>query len=396
MPIPSPFHSRTSQHCISMFYKDWAGYYAVCSYDTSHESEYFAIRNACGLLDVTPLYKYEVSGPDAARFLSRVMSKSIKKLKIGQVTYLCWCDDAGKLIDDGTVSRTGEHSFRVTAADPSLSWFSRFMRGYQVTVEDITDKLAALALQGPTSRALLKDICGDAIDGLKFFHLMPARLGDATVSISRTGYTGDMGFEIWVENTDALQVYDTIWEHGHKFGLQPVGLDCLDVTRIEAGFIMNGVDYHSAHHCLIEARKSSPFEMGLGATVQLKRSPFNGQAALAQERQRGSEWALVGLVTDWPEYESICARYDLPPQICSQAWRSSVPIYNSADTQIGYATSGVWSPLLKQNLALATVKSDYASVGSRLRMEVTVEHTRHSCLATVAEMPFFNPLRKRS
>lgn len=396
MPIPTPFHPRTSELCTSMFYKDWAGYYAVCSYETTHDAEYYAFRNACGLLDATPLYKYDVKGPDAAAFLSWVTVKNIKKLKLGQVTYLCWCDEAGKVIDDGTVTYMAQDHYRLTAAEPSLSWFTRFSRGFDITIEDITTQYGALALQGPTSKGVLADATDLDMDTLGFFRMKRAKLEGVDVVITRTGYTGDLGYEIWVENASALKVYDALLDHGAKYGLLPAGLDALDVTRVEAGFIMNGVDYHSANHCLTDDRKSTPYELGLGGTVQFKGRNFIGKQALQAEAAAGPNWKTMGLITDWPAYTKICEQYGLPPQVCTHAWRTSVPVYNNAGTQVGYATSGAWSPTLKQNLALVTLKADYARPGDVLQMEVTVEHTRHKCPATVAEPPFFNPERKRS
>jgi aminomethyltransferase len=259
MPIPSPFHTRTSELCTSLLWKDWGGYYAVRSYDTYLEREYFAFRHAAGMIDVTPLFKYEVHGPDAAAFLSRVMVKNIAKLEVGQVTYICWCDDMGKVVDDGTVSRLDETYFRVTAAEPSLAWFHRYARGYDVTIEDSTERLAALSIQGPNSREILKRASDADLDTLGFFRLTRAKLDDLDVIISRTGYTGDLGYEVWIPSEQAVGLWDALIDAGKGYGLEPAGLDALDITRVEAGFIMNGVDYYSANHCLIESRKSTPY-----------------------------------------------------------------------------------------------------------------------------------------
>lgn len=396
MPIPTPFHPRTSQLCTSMFWKEWGGYYAVRSYDTCHEREYFAFRHAAGLIDVTPLFKYEVHGPDAARFLSRVMVRDITQLKLGRVTYLCWCDDAGKVVDDGTVSRLDDEYFRVTAAEPALSWLERFATGFRVKVEDSSRRLAALALQGPKSREILRRVTDADLDRLKFFRVTRASLDGTPVHISRTGYTGDLGFEIWIESADALRVWDALIDAGRDYRMLPAGLDALDVTRVEAGFIMNGVDYFSAHHCLIESRKSSPYELGLGWTVNLERDPFAGQDALRQEIKRGPRWVTAGLELDWDEYEALFARLDLPPQVRSGAWRDAVPIYDQRARQVGYATSGAWSPTLKRNLSLATLEAAQGKPGTKLRMEVTAEYRRERVTATVVETPFFNPERKRA
>lgn len=396
MPIPTPFHSRTSAVSKSQDWKDWAGYYAACTYDTSQDSEYFALRHSAGLIDVSPLFKYEIKGPDAAAFLSRVTVKNVHKLKVGRVTYLCWCDDHGKVVDDGTVSRLDENHYRVTAAEPSLSWFDRLRRGYDVTIEDSSAKIGTLSLQGPNSREILRQIADTDMDALRFFATVRCKVQGANVWISRTGYTGDLGYEIWVSNRDAESVWDAIVGAGQKYALLPAGLDAMDVTRIEAGFIMNGVDYYSANHCLTEERKNSPYEIGLGWTVQLDREPFVGQAALRKEKEEGSQRLMVGLDVDWAEIEAVFDRYGLPPELPAHAWRDGRPIYDEAHNWIGQATSGVWSPTLKKNLALAQIEAAHSAVGSKVQFEITAEYRRHTVTATVSQTPFFNPPRKRS
>jgi aminomethyltransferase len=398
MPVPTPFFPRTSALCHSMKYKEWAGYYAVSSYEVHHDSEYYAFRNSAGLLDVTPLFKYHVSGPDAARFLSRIMVRDISKLGIGKVSYCCWCDDHGKVIDDGTVMRRGENEFFVTSADPCYSWFARFLRGYKVELEEISEQYAALALQGPTSRDILRHICDANLDTLKFFTTRKTRCDGFDMWISRTGYTGDLGYELWIENKDALKLYDALTEAGRNYDLRPAGLDALDVTRNEAGLILKDVDYYNALHALIDDRKSSPYEISLGWTVDLERDPFNGQAALKREKQNGSVWAIVGLDIDWPQLEALYNKCGLPAAIGTHAWRSSAPIYSARDKkqQVGYATSGTWSPLLKKNIALGTVRNAHSQLGGELQFEVTIEHKRHTVSAIVSKPQFFNPERKTS
>lgn len=396
MPIPTPFHPRTAELCTSMFWKEWAGYHAVRSFDVHHEREYFAFRNGAGVIDVSPLYKYDVSGPDAAALLSRVTVRDIRELKVGRVTYLCWCDDDGKIVDDGTVSRLDDQRFRLTAADPALAWLHRYARGKRVTIEDTSAKIAALAIQGPTSRDVLR-ACSDApLDTLPFFGTTAAKLDGIDVRISRTGYTGDLGYEVWVPREHALPVWDAIMHAGRDFRCIPAALDAMDVTRIEAGFIMNGVDYFNASHCLIESRKSTPFELGLGWTVKLERDPFVGQAALRAEQQRGPAWGIAGLRYDWDEYEALFAKKGLPPQVPAGAWRDGVPVYDRTGKQVGQATSGAWSPMLKANLALASVRAPHFEPGTRLQIEVTVEYERHRVGAVVDKTPFYNPERKRS
>jgi aminomethyltransferase len=380
-----------------MFWKEWAGYYAVRSYDTCHEREYFAIRHAAGLIDVSPLQKYEVHGPDAAEFLSLIMVKNIRKLRAGRMTYLCWCDDDGKVMDDGTVGRIDVDRYRVTSNGPSLAWLQRHAAPFRVRVEDISERIGALALQGPSSREILEQASSNAVlDKLKFFRMTQAAISGSEVWISRTGYTGDLGYEVWVERDDALRVWDAIMQAGKPYRIEPSGLDAMDVTRVEAGFVLNGVDYFSAHRCLIDSRKSSPYEIGLGWTVNLDREPFIGQAALKRERAEGSEWALVGLELDWDDYESLYEEFGLPPQVPAGAWRDPVPVYDERRQQAGQATSGAWSPILKKNLALATVRHPYKETGTPLRIEVTAEYQRRQIKATVVETPFFDPERKRA
>lgn len=394
MPIGTPFHERTSALCHSYKWKEWAGYYAVCSYDVSLEREYNAFRQAAGLLDVTGLFKYDIRGKDAAAFLSRVTVRDITKLKVGRVTYLCWCDDAGKVVDDGTCTRLDEDHFRLTAADPTYFWLKQLSRGYDVQIEDTSAKLGALALQGPTSRDVLK-ACTDAdMDGLRFFGATAAKLDDKDVWITRTGYTGDLGYEIWVPNDDAIAVWDAVIDAGKPWGIEPAGLDALDVTRVEAGFIMLDVDFYSAPKCTIESRKSTPFEIGLGWTVKVDRGPFVGQDALRREQEAGPAWSVVGLEISWPELELLYEEYGLPPSLPAHTSREAIPIYQGGQ-QVGRATSHTWSPILKKYVALASVRTPWAKVGTELQIEHTVEWSRRTVTATVVEMPFYNPERKR-
>jgi aminomethyltransferase len=395
MPIPSPFHERTQALCTSYRWKDWAGYCAVCSFDTTHDREYFAFRESAGLLDVTPLYKYEVYGPDAAALLGRMMVRDVTKLKAGRMAYTCWCDDDGKVIDDGTVARLEESYFRVTAADPTLHWLQALGRGLDVKLEDSSARLGALALQGPTSRAILRD-AGDAdMDKLKFFGITRAKIGGIPVWISRTGYTGDLGYEIWVEREQALAIWDALMEAGKPHGIEPAALDALDVTRIEAGFVLLGVDYFSSEKMVLETRKSTPLELGFGWMVDLERGNFIGRDAIAAEKKRGSIWHLVGLEVSWEDLETLYASFNLPPSLPATARRDALPVYDEDGRQVGQATSHTWSPLLKKYLAIASVRNGHEAKGTKLQIEHTVEYERRKVTATVAQLPFFDPERKR-
>jgi len=394
MPIGTPFHSRTSALCASQNWRTWSGYFVASSYDVMHDYEYHAIRNSAGLIDISPLYKYEVRGKDAGRFLARVMVKDLSKLRLGQVTYTCWCDDDGKVVDDGTVTRIEEDHFRVTAAEPSYRWLLRLSRGYAVEIEDSTKKLAALAVQGPTARSVLK-ACTDAdLDGLKFFRMTRGKIAGLEVFITRTGYTGDLGYEVWVAAEQGPALWDAILAAGKDHGIEPCGLDALDMTRVEAGFILLGVDYYSAPTCVIESRKSSPFEIGLEWTLELDREPFVGQEALAAEKERGSPWRLMGVELSWEELESLYDGYGLPPSLPAEASRTAIPLYVDG-RQVGQITSSTWSPVLKKSIGLASLRTPFAEPGQKLRVEHTVEYERRTVNGTVVKTPFYNPERKR-
>lgn len=395
MPVASAFHARTLPLCESLSYRDWAGYYAVSAYETHHEHEYNAIRNACALIDISPLYKYRLSGPDAVRLVNRVITRDAAKMSVGQVYYTPWCDEDGKVIDDGTVTRTGEREYRWTAADPNLRWFSENASGLDVAIEDISESVAALALQGPTSRRLLQQVCDADLSTLKYFRATTGRIAGVPVDVSRTGYTGDLGYEIWMPWAEALRVWDAIAEAGHAFDLHPTGMLALDVARIEAGLLLIDVDFHSSRRALIESQKYSPYELGLGRLVQLKKGPFVGRAALAEEVKRGIARQIVGLEVDWNAVEKLYEAVGLPPTAPAGTSRVAVPVYKGR-SQVGRATSTTWSSTLKKLIALATIDAPHYAVGTPVEMEITVEAVRHRATATVVPTPFFNPERKTS
>jgi aminomethyltransferase len=360
-----------------------------------HDREYHAIRSSAALLDVSPLHKYMVTGPDAARLLDRIVTRDVARMKVGQVAYTPWCDSAGKVIDDGTISRLGEHVFRMTSADPNLRWLSENAVGLEVTIDDVSDATAALALQGPNSRAILERATEKDLSGLKYFRLTQAAIRGVPVTITRTGYTGDLGYEIWVDAQRALPLWDAIVDAGTPYGITPTGLLALDMARIEAGLILIDVDYISTRKALIEGQKSSPYEINLAWTVNLEKEYFIGRDALAAEAARAPAWQFVGIEVDWDSLESLYADVGLPPRLPGMAWRVSVPVYVDGK-QVGYATSGSWSPLLKKYIALAHVEARHAKPGTDVAMEVTVEHRRKRARAKVAQLPFFNPERKRA
>jgi len=380
--------------CESLNYREWSGYYTVSAYETHHEHEYNAIRNACAMIDISPLFKYRVSGKDATRLVDRVITRDMRKVSVGQVIYTPWCDEHGQVIDDGTVSRLEENVYRWTAADPSLRWFTQNSVGLDVEIEDLSESTASLALQGPTSGRLLKNLVHDAdIENLKYFRVARGSIAGVPVEISRTGYTGDLGYEVWMNVDRALDVWDALIEAGRPFDIKPAGMLALDVARIEAGLLLIDIDFNSSKKALIAEQKYSPFEMGLGRLVSLDKDRFVGQRALQEEQKRGAAKQIVGVEIHWIEVEELYEKLALPPAVSPLASRVAVPVYRNG-TQIGKATSTTWSPTLKKMIALATVKSEFAKPGAGIEIEVTVEAVRHRVDATVVKTPFYNPKHK--
>jgi len=315
-------------------------------------------------------------------------------MAVGQVAYTHWCDGAGKVIDDGTVSRLGEELFRWTAAEPSLRWLRENAFGLEVEVEDVTDRTAAVALQGPTSREVLRACAEGDVASLRYFRVLSTRIAGIPVDVSRTGYTGDLGYEVWVDAARAVPLWDALMEAGRPYDVTPAGMLALDVARIEAGLILADVDYLGARKALIPSQAYSPFEIGLGRLVNLDKAPYIGQAALRLEARRGAARQLVGLEVSWEDVERLHDEVGLAPQLPTTASRVSVPVYRDG-VQVGKATSSTWSPTLKKMIALATVQSDAAGPGTRLDIELTVDHRRRQAGVTVVGLPFFDPPRKR-
>ncbi len=393
MPVPTALHERTFPLCQSLNYREWAGYYTVSAYEVHHEHEYNAIRNAAALIDITPLLKYLITGRDATRFVNRIITRDINKVAQGQVIYCCWCDEQGKVIDDGTITRLDENRYRWTAAEPNLRWFHLNAVGMEVEIEEISESTAALAVQGATSAGLLKTVADADIANLKYFRMTSGSIAGAVVDISRTGYTGDLGYEIWVDWNQAVTVWDALTSAGRQFDLHPTGMLALDMARIEAGLLLLDVDYTSSRKALIPAQKFSPYELGFGRMVHLEKENFVGRDALVRDHSNGVPRQLVGLELDWNEIEALYENIGLTPSAPSQASRLHVPVY-AGKRQVGKATSTTWSPVLKKMIALASIETAHSTAGTKLQMEITVEAMRHRATATVVKLPFFNPARK--
>ncbi len=393
MPVGTAFHPRTLALCESLNYREWAGYYAPSVYESHHEHEFAAIRNGAALIDVSPLFKYMVTGRDAGRLVDRIVTRDASKVSVGQVIYTPWCDEHGKVIDDGTVARLEENVWRWTSADPSLRWFRQNAAGLDVNVEEVTEQVAALSLQGPTSARLLAAAAEADIASLKYFRVTRGRIAGVPVEISRTGYTGDLGYEVWMPWDRALDVWDRLMSVGHAFDARPAGMLALDVARIEAGLLLIDVDFHGARKVQIDQQRYSPFELGLGRLVAADKGPFVGRDALAQERRRGPARQIAGLEIEWNDVERHFSALGLPPQVPMAASRVAVPVYRGG-RQVGKATSTTWSPTVKKLIALATLDRPHFAPGTALEIEVTVEAVRLRAAARVVATPFYNPPQK--
>jgi aminomethyltransferase len=374
-------------------YREWSGYYTVSAYETHHEHEYNAIRNAAALIDISPLFKYIVTGPDAARLVNRVITRNVDRMAMGQVFYTPWCDEQGMVIDDGTVARLGEQRFRWTAADPNLRWLAQNAAGMDVDIEDVSETTAALALQGPMSAQVLRACARADIDALKYFHVTSGDIGGAPVDISRTGYTGDLGYEIWMDSRRAVEVWDVLMQVGRAFDIKPAGMLALDVARVEAGLLLIDVDFNGSKKAMTAAQKYTPYQMGLRRLVNLEKASFVGRDALVRERDRGPQRMIVGLEVNWSDIEALYDQEGLAPVAPAAASRQPVPVTHNG-LQVGRATTTAWSPVLKRLIALATIDAPHFAVGTELRIEITVEGVRRWARASVVGTPFFNPSRK--
>ncbi len=396
MAVGTPFHPRTQALCRTLRWKEWSGYFVVETYDAFHDPEYHAVRSGTAMFDVSPLYKYDFRGREATALADRLITRNVARSRVGQVLYSPWCDPAGKLLQDGCFQRLSRTHVRATAVDPTLPWFEEVAFGMDVEIEDVSERLGALALQGPTSFAVLDALSEDDLRRVRYFRLKRTRLGGVPVVVTRTGYTGDLGYEVWVERDHALRLWDLLMEAGEPLGLLPAGMVALDRARIEAGYPLIDVDFWNADHALTDHQKSTPYEVGLGWAVSTrKKRPFVGDAALRAERERGPERFFVGIETQIGEFERLFGRFDLSPEMADEVDRRGVPVY-SGGAQVGRATSVVWSPLLKRQLALATVDRGYERPGVPVEIEVTVEYERLRAQSRVVGLPFFDPPRRRA
>ena len=394
VPIGSAFHERTAPLAESLSFRDWAGYYAVSAYETHHDHEYNAIRNACALIDISPLFKYRVRGPGATRLVNRVITRDAARLPVGQIWYTPWCDDEG-MVDRRWDGDAAWPRMRIAGRRRT-----RTFAGWWRTRTAWTSRSRTSPSRWPhwpcrdRPRARSFRWCAPRRStALKYFRATRTEIAGVPVDVSRTGYTGDLGYEIWMPWDRALAVWDALAGAGSAFDLHAAGMLALDVARVEAGLLLIDVDFHSSRKALIEAQKYTPAELGLARLVDLRKPAFIGRRALVDEQRRGHRRQIVGLELEWTAVEALYEAVGLPPAVAAQTSRVAVPVY-SGRTQIGRATSTTWSTTLKKMIALATLDRPYFAMGSRVEMEVTVEAVRHRAPARVVPTPFFNPPRK--
>lgn len=381
--LETPFHARARDLSQADSFVAWAGYTTVDVF-TTVEQEYFAIRNAATLYDLTPMVKYRIAGPDAVPYLNRLMTRDLAKLKPDRVAYSIWCNDAGHLIDDGTVFRLGENEYRLCAAQRQLDWLLESAVGFDVRIEEITVEVAALALQGPTSCAVLKTAGLRDIEKLKPFEIGYFSLDGRPLTASRTGFTGDLGYELWMAPGAAESVWDALMAAGHSRGIRAIGSQALNIARLEAGFLSPDVDFVSAEHTIRTGRDRSPLELGLAWLVDFDKGHFTGRRALLAERERGPRRQLVGL------------------DIAGNKPAHNALLYAAADgkREVGSISSAAWSPTCKRNIALAMVDAPHFRMGTTVWAEIYLNRElvweRRMSRAEVVERPFFAPARRRA
>jgi len=393
----TPFHPRVHAANETGLWSHWAGYLVAEKYQMAEKFEYFAIRNAVGAFDSSPLYKYRITGADAERFLSGVLARNIRKCQPGQAQYTIWCDDNGYLVEDGVVLRLASNDFLLTSAEPNLAYFQNLIGYGRVAVEEVTEDVATLAVQGPRSRRVLAQLAPE-VEALKYFHHAESKIGDAGVTISRTGFTGDLGFEIWVDAADALGVWDEVMAAGDGHNLLPFGQIALLMARIEAGLLLLKADFESSRFAWHDEHRSTPIELGLGwmlRDIETDDRPFIGRKALRRELAEGtSRWKMVGLVVDWHAYDDMYNSAGLVPPKDHTPVTEEFMLYDLDYQRVGYATSFMYSPMLQRHIALARVLPELAKPGSRVDLEVTVNHRYERVGAEVSRLPLFNPERK--
>jgi len=391
----TPFHQRVAAANTSGLWSHWAGRLVVEKYQLSEKAEYFAVRNGVGVFDTSPLYKYRIQGPDAESFLSGVLARDVRTCRQGRAQYTLWCDDSGFVLEDGVVLRTASDDFLLTAARPNLAYL-RGLIGYdRVEITDVTADFGALAVQGPRSRAVLASLASE-IGGLGFFQVTDVKIADTAVTVSRTGFTGDLGYELWVPAAGALDVWDAVFEAGAAHGIAPFGQVALLMARIEAGLVLIDVDFRSARYGDNDAQKTTPIELGFGWMFRrLDDRAFIGRGSIERELAEGtSRWKTVGLVVDWEQYDRLHTEVGLFPPKDHTPYHEEMMVYDTDHDTVGFSNSFMYSPMLQRHIAIAAVRPDLAAVGTQVNLEITINHRYEKVAANVTKMPFYNPERK--
>jgi aminomethyltransferase len=397
MIATTPFHERLDQLNETRLWGHWSGYLSATRYYSSAKHEYFAVRNSAGFFDTSPLYKYRITGRDAERLLAGVMTRDIRQCRPGKAQYTVWCDDRGFVLEDGVLFRHSEDEFLLTAAEPNLGYFSDLAGRLDVSIEDVTDGFGMLAVQGPRSREILAKIAPE-VEGLGYFEHADAKIGTTPVTVSRTGYTGDLGFEIRVARDDALPVLDAVIAAGEGHGLRPFGEQALLMARIEAGLALIGVEFSSSRFAYTDHERVTPKELGFGwmlRGIDDETRPFIGRDAIRRElAEKTSRWATVGLLLDWADHDRVYAAAGLVPPKDETPVEDEFMLYDDGGARVGYSTSQMYSPMLQRHIAIARVRPDLAALGTRVDYELTINHEYRTIAAEVTRLPFFNPARK--
>ena len=377
--LETPFHIRTSENCYSNDWYRWGGYKIAKEY-TQTELEYTSMRNTAGVLDITPMHKYDIKGVDAIKFVDKLVTRNVTEIKSGQVMYIIWCNEDGNVIDDGTVFCFDSNHLRIFCAERNLNWFSDTAIGFNVEVEDVSDTIAALAFQGPLSCKILNLLNVKDIENLKPFYFDNFDLNGCKVTISRTGFSGDLGYEIWCKNEDAISVWDSLFKFNRDYKVLPAGMNALEMVRVEAGFIQPNADFMSAEQALRPNRMRNPFELGMGWLVDLNKNYFTGKKNLVNLKKKTLTKKLVGLDIqgDKPAIGSV--------------------LYDKNKKEIGIVTAGMWSPSLKSNIAFGYVDKDHMKIGSKVFAEIyhpeELEYKKIWAECSVVKKQFFNPPRR--
>jgi aminomethyltransferase len=394
----TPFHERTSALNETGLWSHWAGRLAAEKYQLSEKFEYFAVRNAAGIFDTSPLFKYRFSGPGAEAFLASVLARDPRSLRPGEAQYTIWCDDHGYLVEDGVLLRHGADEFVLTAAEPNLAWFSGLVRPRdRVTIEDVSDEWAVLSIQGPRALRVLAPL-DQGIEGLAYFGHGEATIGGRRVRVSRTGYTGDLGYEVWCRAGDALAVWDAIWTAADGLGVLPFGMQALYMARIEAGLLLLDVDFASSRYAWTDADRATPHELGLGwmlRGVDADDRRFPGRAAILREVADGtSRFRTTGFVVDWRDWNRLHDEGGLIPPMDHTPVQEEMFLYDDEGSQIGFSTSFLYSPVLQRHVGIGRVPVAASAPGCRVNLEIPINHRYVHVAAHTARLPHYNPQRK--